>query len=91
MTKSKHFIAHPIEKLTSFPETGQFFEFIRDRWWCTDGAGNIFFYRKDYHSPQCNANRKLAEKFSKAKNTPFVGIIYLPIVYVPINPSDYCH
>jgi len=82
--------------LTNFtePRSGAFIIHC-DSWWPVTADGQIFFWgnqRSPYHSPQCNASQKVATVANSSLITAaadYHEIRQIPIVYVPINWSDY--
>ena len=69
-----------------------------DRWWPVTENDEIFFFGREnspYSSPQCNANKIIVDRHIRnphvlrAADGAEVEVRQLPVVYVPINWSDY--
>jgi len=67
----------PVEEV-SRPRDGVF-RVVVDAWWIMSG-GQVMFFRG--HSPQCNANREVAERIRKSLY-PECEIVQVPVAYVP--------
>jgi hypothetical protein len=75
--------------------TGGYFYHIVNHWWPISSDDQVFFYgneRSPYQSPQCNANRTIAERFHghiDAAGFVVKEVRLIPIAYQPIQISDY--
>lgn len=67
--------AVPISEITQ-PRDG--YIAYMNRWWLTDEAGNVFFYRGK--APQCNSSREVAEWV--CKRLGFGGVIFLELAFI---------
>lgn len=83
-----------IEQL-SVPKNG-LYQIYCDRWWAVSNEDEIYFYgttRSPYGSPQCNPNQKIALRVASdglvMKDGCFKEVRQIPVVYVPVNISDY--
>lgn len=94
----------PITQITT-PKAGLFQIYVDD-WWAVSKDEEVYFFgdrSSPYASPQCNANEGLArrvnetrvnvteERFKHCELTGYAETRQLPIVFVPINMSDYLH
>lgn len=81
----------PITDL-NVPKTGTFTVYC-DYWWPVSEDNKIFFFgssRSPYQSPQCNANKAVLEKiYPNSLIDEPVRHAQLPVIYVPVNWSDY--
>lgn len=91
----------PITQVTT-PKAGLFQVYVND-WWAVSKDEEVYFFadkRSPFASPQCNANEGLArrvnesrvdvaERYKHAELTNYAETRQLPIVFVPINMSDY--
>lgn len=83
---------------------GGLFQIYVDSWWAVSKHDEVYFFGTNaspYASPQCNANGDLAKRMNddravitdpKSKHcelTDYRETMQLPIVYVPVNISDY--
>jgi hypothetical protein len=80
----------PMTDLTT-PTTGMFSVYV-GYWWPVTDDDCLLFYRptrrSGYGSPQCNSDRRIAEKVSGIYPMP-TTLQQVPIVFVPLDPSDY--
>lgn len=72
-----------------------------DYWWPVSHDDEVYFFgshRRPVGSPQCNANKKLAEEVSRGmvnssdermRYENFKEIRQIPLVFVPASSSDY--
>lgn len=80
------------------------FQIYVDSWWAVSNDDEVYFFgtqSSPYNSPQCNQNGDLAKrinddraiitdaKFKHCELTNYRETMQLPIVYVPVNISDY--
>lgn len=56
-------------------------------WWCVHPTKGLMFWGRG-RSAQANSNPELAERI-RAKMYPWTELKQIPLVLVPINPSDY--
>jgi len=70
----------------SKPKNGMFQLYV-DYWWCVTPDEEIMLYRRT--SPQCNHNEDCARRVNE-KLYPGYEIRQLPVIFVPIDPRDYC-
>jgi hypothetical protein len=67
----------------------------RDHWWPVSPKDEIFFWgdaKSPYRSPQCNENKAIADRRSRME--PLMEgttVQQIPIIYTPVNWSDYDH
>jgi len=84
---NKKYIKVKIKKITNIPNV-QFIEIYRNRFWAADNERNIFFYGRNI-SPICNPNKNIVEKIVSKDSNPFIKVIFLDVVYIPIIPTDW--
>lgn len=76
------------------PQDNEIIQTLRDRWWVTDGEGNIAFSverdgRTERRYPLCNADKRLAMRFAKQYGYSEDSVLLVPLVYLEVNISDY--
>jgi hypothetical protein len=93
------FLFLPVDQVTA-PEKGLYFQLYANAWWAVHAErGLVFFNPKSKRTgrrrfsylgaPQCNVIEKLARGVSR-DHLPFeVEIRQFPVVFVPVNLSDY--
>jgi len=94
----------PLAEATA-PTRGGFFQHYIDGWWVVHPEHGLAFYNPKntrtgrrqlgrWGSPQCNVNEQISRKVGMdcaGSVFPEVEVKLLPSVWVPIDPSDYCH
>jgi hypothetical protein len=77
------------------------FQVYCDSWWATSHEDELYFFgtdRSPFSSPQCNSNEGLArrvhENMTKTEHEHCRYVNYketrqIPVVFVPVNISDY--
>ena len=79
----------PMDDATT-PKSGMFSVYV-DSWWAVNEKNELLFYkpyRNSWGSPQCNSNERTAKHLHK-KLYPEFKTVKIPVVYCPIDPSDY--
>ena len=79
----ERYIRVPLAKLTT-PRPG-FLHCMTDHWWAVTDDEQVLFYRKIYHSPQCNTNKAVVEHIGPEGTTPR----FVPVMFIPVRPEDY--
>lgn len=91
---SRKFTKIPIKNLSEVPDNGAFYRIYKNHWWIVDESEeNVFFYvlSKSEMTPQCNKAKEVAEMLLKHYNLDEkVKVIQIPVMFVKINPKDYC-
>lgn len=95
MNKARAMRTFPIVRMTN-PRSRGLVQVYEDRWWAVSKDEGLYFYGTDdspYLSPQCNANRSIAERVVKdgliAQLGNFQEVRQIPLVFVPILINDY--
>ena len=60
----------------------------KDDWWVVTPAGEIMFYVPGgVNSPQCNANKNVAEMIQR-KLYPECEVIQIPFIFIRVHPGE---
>jgi len=91
---------YPISEVTE--PKGGLHQIYVNYWWATSNDDEVYFYGPESSpmlSPQCNSNEFIVASFDKraANKYPDTHFInyrdtrQIPLVFVPVNMSDYIH
>lgn len=59
-----------------------------DRYWLVTPQNEVLFFRS-YTCPQCNSNKEIAERILGERIAEGYRVEYVPVAYVPFDPSDW--
>ena len=79
----ERYVRYPLAELI-LPRSG-FLKCFIDYWWAVTEDDQVLFYRKKFHSPQCNSNKTIVERLCPRGTVPR----FVPVAFLPVDPTDY--
>jgi len=81
--KDSDFVRVPVSEITT-PKAGRIC--YGPSWWQVTENDEVLFYKRIWHSPQCNVNKSIVERLKR----PFVKEIrFIEMAFLPHNCGDY--